>query len=118
MKTLVIIEDCKVEQILLSKALNFDSNDVSVIYFSYATEALVLLKEKKVDLIITDLFMNPMSGLEFLEILNRRHPELTTIVRSNLDKGDAKEKAIANSDHYFDKEDNENMIKKVLECLD
>ena len=48
--------------------------------FPNASEALLALNSKKPDLIITDIKMPGMSGLEFLEKVSDKFPEIPTII--------------------------------------
>ena len=48
--------------------------------FKDASEALIALNNKKPDLIITDIRMPGLSGLELLQKVSNRHPNLPTIV--------------------------------------
>ncbi len=48
--------------------------------FANASEALLALNSKKPDLIITDIKMPGMSGLEFLDKVSERFPEIPTII--------------------------------------
>jgi len=48
--------------------------------FSSASEALLALNSNKPDLIITDIKMPGMSGLEFLNKVSEKFPDLPTII--------------------------------------
>ena len=48
--------------------------------FSSASEALLALNSSRPDLIITDIKMPGMSGLEFLEKVSEKFPDLPTII--------------------------------------
>ena len=50
-------------------------------------EILDELNNSRVDLLITDLEMKPMSGLDALSIIKKRHPALSIIVVSGYYKG-------------------------------
>jgi CheY-like chemotaxis protein len=45
-----------------------------------ADEALEMLKVRKIDLVVTDVNMPMLDGIQFLRILNRRHPDLKKAV--------------------------------------
>ena len=58
--------------------------------FSSASEALLALNSNKPDLIITDIKMPGMSGLEFLDKVSEKFPNLPTIIitaHANIDNG-------------------------------
>ncbi len=48
--------------------------------FSSASQALLALNSSKPDLIITDIKMPGMSGLEFLNKVSEKYPDLPTII--------------------------------------
>jgi two-component system nitrogen regulation response regulator GlnG len=48
--------------------------------FSSASQALLALNSSKPDLIITDIKMPGMSGLEFLDKVSEKYPDLPTII--------------------------------------
>jgi CheY-like chemotaxis protein len=49
-----------------------------------ADQALEMLKTRKVDLVISDINMPMLDGIQFLHILNRRHPDLKkAVITSN-----------------------------------
>ena len=52
----------------------------NVVSFPNASQALLALNSKKPDLIITDIKMPGMSGLEFLEKVSEKFPEIPTII--------------------------------------
>jgi len=65
---------CKFMQIMLSK------EGYEVTTAQSARDALVHLKSQPVDLVVTDLMMPEMSGLEFIQALRRSSPDTECIV--------------------------------------
>ncbi len=72
-----IIDDEESIRTICSSALE-DLFDIKT--FKDASEALIALNTNKPDLIITDIRMPGMSGLELLQKVSSRHPNLPTIV--------------------------------------
>ena len=62
----------------LSKILIHDGYDVSSV--ANGLEALNFLRSREVELIITDINMPEMNGLEFLRELNRNRPQSNVIM--------------------------------------
>jgi two-component system nitrogen regulation response regulator GlnG len=73
-----IIDDDRSIRWVLEKALTQAEMDVSS--FESGDEVLLQLKRGLPDVIITDIRMPGMSGLELLEQLGREHPELPVII--------------------------------------
>ena len=72
-----IIDDEESIRMICSSALE-DLFNIET--FSNASEALIALNSKKPDLIITDIKMPGMSGLEFLEKVSKKYPDIPTII--------------------------------------
>src|SRR5215210_6339461 len=47
-----------------------------------AGEALAIIQEKHIDLVVVDVEMPVVDGLQFLTLLNRKHPNLSKVVLS------------------------------------
>ncbi len=91
--TILVIEDDLNIQALLEHALIGDGHDVVVA--SDCAEALKQFDRGKVpELIILDLMLPGMSGLEFLELVRRRYPNIKAIVISATDGVDTIVKAM------------------------
>ena len=79
-KIILIIED---EEIIReSYSLYLEDLDFRVLQASNGDEGIHIFKENKIDLVILDLKMPKMTGLEVLEILTNESPEIPTIVVS------------------------------------
>lgn len=73
--TLLIVDDDKSSHIIIKKILD---KKYTLLHAKEAQQAINILSEKKVDLILSDIHMPGMSGLEFLEAL-RNDPEKKAI---------------------------------------
>lgn len=74
-KSILVIDDSQ-DMLELNK-LVLETDGFSVTTARSGTEALMILKEQAPpDLILLDMFMTGMSGLEFLEILEDKRPEI------------------------------------------
>jgi CheY-like chemotaxis protein len=74
--TALVVDDDEVIQLHAKKLL--EKNSMDVMLASNGNEALTILNESKVDLIVLDLIMPEFSGFEVLESL-RKNPELNQI---------------------------------------
>ncbi len=75
---ILIVEDEEFVRKALERLLRRDG--YTVLSAPSAEEALKLLREEEVDLVISDHLMPGMKGLEFLEVVRQRLPETLRIV--------------------------------------
>ena len=80
MKTILLVED----EILLREGVQetLEVNGYTVIGAADGIEALDWLQQTGVSLVITDLVMPNMNGVEFIEELRVKYPKLPVIVAS------------------------------------
>lgn len=57
-------------------------------------EALEIIDKTKPDIVITDIYMDNMNGLEFAEKLKKKHPEIKIIILSGYDEFEHAKRAI------------------------
>jgi DNA-binding NtrC family response regulator len=77
-KRILIVDDEENARVALSKILAHEGYDVSSA--GNGLEALNFLRNRDVELIITDINMPEMNGLAFLRELNRSHPQSNVIM--------------------------------------
>ncbi len=82
-------------------------------------EALRLLKEEEYDLVITDMRMPKMSGLDLLRFVKDNYPKLPVVVISGFNLGPPQDAMVADiADGFLNKpfkvEDIEKLLKKLL----
>lgn len=80
MARILIIEDDKIMKRMLNKKLGEAGYDT--IEASNGTEAIALLSKENVDLIITDIFMPEMDGIELIQALLKNTPDVKIIAIS------------------------------------
>lgn len=91
---------------------------------SSATEAMEILLEEAVDLIISDEKMPGMSGLEFLKLVRQRHPETMRFILTGHADPEFIIRAINEGEIYrfftkpWDNEDMKNAIRSALQYLE
>lgn len=78
MKSILVVDDEENARIALSKILSREG--YAVASASNGFEALNYLRGKDVDLVITDINMPEMNGMEFLRELGRFHPATNVIM--------------------------------------
>jgi DNA-binding NtrC family response regulator len=78
MPTILIVEDeAKMRRLL---ELNLGEDSFTTLSASDAEAGLKLLRENTVDLVVTDLKLPGMNGLEFLQAIKRHNPALPVVV--------------------------------------
>jgi len=75
---ILAVDDDFASRLLLEKSLKADSHQVTIC--ESGEKAIELVSKEKFDLIITDLIMDGISGLELLEEINKKDPELSLIL--------------------------------------
>lgn len=80
MKQILLVDD----ELLILKALKriLSNTDFHVIAFESGKEALMFLENQSVDMLITDIRMPEMDGIQFLEIVKHRYPDIIRLVLS------------------------------------
>lgn len=78
MKRILVVDDEENARIALSKILSREGYDVASA--GNGLEALNFLREREVELIITDINMPEMNGMVFLRELNKTHPASNVIM--------------------------------------
>jgi CheY-like chemotaxis protein/anti-sigma regulatory factor (Ser/Thr protein kinase) len=83
METVLVVDDARVDQRLAGRLLEQDL-DVHVVYAENGKRALEVIKANKPDLVITDMLMPEMDGLELTEAIRAEYPALPVIVMTAL----------------------------------
>lgn len=78
MKRILIVDDEENARIGLGKLLVHEGYRVDAV--GNGQEALDYLAKEKVNLIITDINMPQMNGMDFLKVLNREYPKIKVIM--------------------------------------
>lgn len=121
MKTILIVDDEKALREALSDAISLEN--YNVLQAADGAECLRMLKEQKIDLILLDIQMPVMDGLEVLENINKfEDPAMKPHVIALTNKGDFEtisEALKGGALHYFIKsdyalEDILDVLKKII----
>ena len=81
MNSVLIVNDHPIVRRRLRKILK-DENDLIVTEISNANEALALIKQQQFDIVILDLELPGMNGLDLLNTIKREHKGLRVLVLS------------------------------------
>ena len=81
MYQVLIVDDEKIIRMGMKKVIAWDRAGVDQVFTAGSgQEALQILNEQKIHIMITDIQMGSMSGLELINIVNERYPEIRIIV--------------------------------------
>lgn len=86
---------------------------------SSGPRAMAMLESNNFQLLVCDLKMPKMDGLQVLSIVRRKHPELRTVVLTSVTDEQFRSRAYAlGVDLFWNKPASEQEIKMFLECLE
>jgi len=80
MKQVLIVDDEKNLLASLREGFSDHAGEFTIVTAENGAKATVILKSMPIDLVVTDLRMPVMDGLELLAYMSKYHPELPTIV--------------------------------------
>lgn len=80
MKKVLVVDDEEDMLWMLQRNLNKGMSEVEILAASSGEEALAVLSDKKVNLVITDINMPGMNGLDLLIEVNNRYPDTGVII--------------------------------------
>jgi CheY-like chemotaxis protein len=117
-KVLLLDDDPEVLQMYKEMLLQLPSKP-EVHAVTTGTRALALLDKQPFRLMICDLKMPKMDGLQVLTIVRRRFPELRTVVMTGVQDEEFRSRAYAlGVDLFWLKPDTHHNMKMFLECLE
>ena len=76
--SILIVDDEKIVCDMAKRSFEAEGHDVTV--FTDSTDALAVLKEKFFDILITDLKMKEVDGLQLLDFVQQNCPETKVII--------------------------------------
>lgn len=124
MYTLIIVDDDELIRKGLEKVIQWEKMGFMVVEtFSRAVEALEYLKSNPVDVVLTDIKMPQMNGLEMIDEAKKHRSHLKTVIISGYEEFELAKKALLlKVEDYLLKplgeEDIEAAFKRVKRCLD
>lgn len=92
MKKILFVDDEK--HILKALRRLFFNSEYNCFYVTSGSDALNILKEYDIDLLVTDIRMPKMDGFELLKIVKNKYPDITRVALSGYSDNDAIIKAL------------------------
>jgi two-component system response regulator YesN len=102
MITVVIVEDEKISRNGLTQIINWESLDMKIVGLAEnGIDGLELVKKNSVDLILTDIRMPFMDGLEFIEAAQKINPDTLFIIITGYEDFSYAKRAITLGVHEY-----------------
>lgn len=119
MKNVLIVDDEKAFLLSLSEGLSQYSGQYTVFTAENGEAAIKILSAQHLDLVITDLKMDQMDGLQLLAVMNNQYPTIPTIVMTAFGTPEIEEKINKlGAVQYLEKPLTINQLAdKIDECL-
>ncbi|WP_435171276.1 response regulator transcription factor [Paenibacillus glycanilyticus] len=116
MFTLLIVDDEMIAVKAIASGIDWSDMPISSIYEAYDyDEAVELLTNHAIDILITDIEMPGKSGLHLLEFVHEHYPDLATIITTGHANFDYAQKAIKHGSlHYLLKPLDFNELKGLV----
>ena len=100
-KKMMIVDDEETLTYSLYQSFILAQNNYEIITAASGEEARQKLEDARFDLVITDISMPGMSGLELLTLIKARYPDTEVIVMTAYGSDDKKEDAIKRGARYY-----------------
>ncbi len=114
-KKLMIVDDEETLTFSLYQTFIMAKQDYEVITASSGEEAAAKLADDTFDLVITDISMPGMTGLELLAQIRQMYPQTAVIIMTAYGSEDKKEEALRiGAHHYIEKPFEIKEIKKLV----
>ncbi|MDK9708295.1 MAG: response regulator [Desulforhopalus sp.] len=118
MKRVLVVDDEEDMLWMLQRNLNKGMNNVEILAAKSAEEALVVLKDTAVNLVITDINMPGMNGLDLLIEINNRFPGTGVIIMTAYPSSAYENKAMmSGSLRYIEKPFDIKVVRTIVEDL-
>jgi CheY-like chemotaxis protein len=98
-RTILFVDDDEIDLQSLKRGLLDES--YNKLFVKSSTEALEILKRKKVHVIVTDMRMPEMTGLELLRIARKEYPNITGIVLTGYEQDTELRNAIEQGEIFW-----------------
>lgn len=117
---IVVVDDEQAIDMLFKAFFDAEisSNKIRITYIDVAKKCFDILKEERVDLILSDINMPQMNGFEFLDLMRDQYPQVPIFMISAYGSQDYINKAIEKgAQEFFVKPFDFDEIKSKIELL-
>jgi len=117
--TILLVDDDQDLLALYQQILAQLPSRPNIVVCNNGARAVAMLEEQTPQLLISDLKMPKMDGLQLLAIVRRRWPQLPTVVLTSLPDEEFRSRAYAiGVDLFWQKPSSEQEIRLLLDCLE
>ena len=118
MKRVLVVDDEEDMLWMLQRNLNKGMPDVEILAAKSGEEALAIISDKNVNLVITDINMPGMNGLDLLIEVNNRYPQTGVIIMTAYPSNAYKNEAmLSGSLRFIEKPFDINDMRKIVEQI-
>jgi len=115
LKKVLIVDDEETLTWSMAKSLSKDRDKYEVMIANNGKEALSLLKKDKIDLVISDIRMPDINGLDLLVRIKMEHPQTKVIIMTAYGSSDVQKEANRRGSlFYIEKPFEINDIRKII----
>lgn len=115
LKKVLIVDDEETLTWSMAKSLSKDKDKYEVMIANNGREALNLLKKDKIDLVISDIRMPDINGLDLLVRIKMEHPQTKVIIMTAYGSSDVQKEANRRGSlFYIEKPFEINDIRKII----
>jgi PAS domain S-box-containing protein len=115
-KFILIAEDEKMNFVFLKKVIGLLFPDISILHAENGKEVIYLVENNSVDLILMDIKMPIIDGIEATKIIRTKYKDLPVIAQSAYSSSEHKKKALhAGCNDFIEKPINKETLKQVIE---
>jgi len=101
LKKVLIVDDEETLTWSMAKSLSKDKDKYEVIIANNGKEALTLLKSNKIDLVISDIRMPDINGLDLLVKIKKEYPDTKVIIMTAYGSSDVQKEANRRGSLYY-----------------
>jgi two-component system, NtrC family, response regulator AtoC len=117
LKNVLIVDDDEVFRLALAEGITLMEGGLSVHTVENGEQAVAIVKNMPVDLVITDLRMPAMDGAELALWLMEERPAVPVIVMSAYAESGTVRELAAQGNHFLDKPLDFNQLMKMIRTL-
>lgn len=116
MKRVLVVDDEADMLWMLQRNLNKDMKDVEILAAESGEQALAILSDKKINLVISDINMPGMNGLDLLIEINNRYPETGVVIMTAYPSNTFENQAMMNGClRFIEKPFDINEMRRIVE---
>ena len=118
MYRVLLVDDEKIIREGIYELLSMTDLDLDLTMAASAVEAISVLEERKIDIILMDICMPQMSGLELFDVIRQRWPRIKMIFLTGYLEFDYVYKVHKHARYVLKAEDDEKIVEAVKESIE